>query len=349
MKVLTAPEMKVVDRLTTERYGIPSLSLMENAGKNVALLIQKRFTNLAQRRVVVLCGKGNNGGDGFVAARHLAEMGARPVVYLFAGIEEIQGDAAINCQRWRNGSGQLYLARNSAEWQAAKAAIVSVDLIVDALLGTGVRGPVEGSAAGSDRRRESSKTRTCAGGSYQSISLRGLIADTGEVESVAVAADYTVTFTAPKLGLLIGSADRHVGNVSVVDIGSPAELVEEFGKGNIRWSEPREFADFAQPRKPGTNKGNYGHALIVAGAVGKSGAAVLASRAVLRSGAGLVTVATPEPVLSTIAAHTPEIMTEPLPATEAGTISVRTFNHGLFERILKKGRSGHRSGTWYRG
>jgi hydroxyethylthiazole kinase-like uncharacterized protein yjeF len=334
MKILTAAEMKAVDRLTIERYGIPSLSLMENAGKSVAQLIQKQFSNLSQRRVIVLCGKGNNGGDGFVAARHLAEMGANPIVYLLAGLEEIQGDAAINCQRWQNASGQLYLARNSAEWQSAKSAIASIDLVVDALLGTGVRGAVEGMLREViDGVNQASRAPASAVVSVDIPS--GLVADTGEVGSVAVVADYTVTFNAPKIGLLIGAADHYVGRLSVENIGSPAELIEEVGKSRVRWSESREFAQFAQRRKPAANKGNYGHALIVAGSVGKSGAAVLASRAALRSGAGLVTVATPEPVLSTVAAHTPEIMTEPLPTTESGSISMGALDLGIFERIVK--------------
>ena len=125
----------------------------------------------------------------------------------------------------------------------------------------------------------------------------GANADTGEVGSVAVEADYTVTFTAPKIGMLSGKANDCCGQLLVRDIGSPCELIEEIGKGNVRWSEPREFAKFAVPRKPAGHKGDYGHALIVAGSVGKSGAAVLASWAALRAGAGLVTVATPEPVL----------------------------------------------------
>jgi len=335
MKILTAAEMKAVDRLTADRCGIPSLSLMENAGKGVAQLIQRQFSNLPQRRVIVLCGKGNNGGDGFVTARYLAEMGAKPIVYLFAGLEEIQGDAAINCRRWQNASGQLYLARSSAEWQQAKSAIASVDLIVDALLGAGMRGAVEG-LLGEVIEGVNQASRTPASAIVSVDIPSGLIADTGEVGSVAVVADYTVTFTAPKIGLVVGSAERYVGRLSVQNIGSPAELIEEVGTSQVRWSEPREFGEFARPRKPSANKGDYGHALIVAGSVGKSGAAVLASRAALRSGAGLVTVATPEPVLSTIAAHTPEIMTEPLPATEAGTISLRSFHHGLFERIVKR-------------
>jgi NAD(P)H-hydrate epimerase len=154
-----------------------------------------------------------------------------------------------------------------------------------------------------------------------------------------VEAYYTVTFTAPKVGMFQGEAQRYLGELVVRDIGSPAELIEEVGHGNLRWSEPGEFGQFAKRRKAEGNKGDYGHALIVAGSVGKSGAAVLASWSALRTGAGLVTVATPEPVLPIVAAHTPEIMTEPLVATESGSVSLRSLEYGKFEAILKGKRA----------
>ena len=135
------------------------------------------------------------------------------------------------------------------------------------------------------------------------------------------------------------------GELIVADIGSPWGLIEEVGKGNVRWSEPREFARFAVRRKPAGHKGDYGHALIAAGSVGKSGAAVMASWAALRTGAGLVTVATPEPVLAQIAAHRPEVMTEPLRATETGSIALSNLEHGYFDALLK----GKRVLEWGRG
>ncbi len=167
----------------------------------------------------------------------------------------------------------------------------------------------------------------------------GAPADSGELPGVAVQADYTVTFTAPKIGMLFGKVNDCCGQLLVRDIGSPWELIEQIGKGSIRWSEPREFAEFALPRKPQGNKGDYGHALIVAGSVGKSGAAVLCSWAALRVGAGLVTVATPEAVLPLVAAHTPEVMTEPLPATRSGSISLASIEHGYFDSIVKGKRA----------
>jgi hydroxyethylthiazole kinase-like uncharacterized protein yjeF len=328
MKILTAAEMREVDRLTTERYRVPSLTLMENAGKSVAEFIHSRFSDLAQRRVVVLCGKGNNGGDGFVAARHLRKLGARPFVYLIGDPGGVKGDAATNLKRWK-AVGKLYLDKGTAK--GGWVPFASECLIVDALLGTGARGPLEG------RLREviAAINGRYKGSAAVSVDIpSGLNADTGEALGTAVSADYTITFTAPKLGLFLTSGARHTGRLILRDIGSPRELIEEVGKGVIRWSEPCEFTAFSGPRDVEGHKGDYGHALIVAGSVGKSGAAVLASWAALRAGAGLVTVATPEPVLPIIAAHTPEIMTEPLAATRSGTISERCLEGNLFGNLL---------------
>jgi hydroxyethylthiazole kinase-like uncharacterized protein yjeF len=336
MKILTAAEMSEVDLLTTERYGIPSLTLMENAGRSVAELIGTRFPHLERRRIIALCGKGNNGGDGFVAARHLRERGASVSAYLFADPSEVKGDAAANLDRWRQIAGELQVVRSAEEWQRSKQALRSADVIVDALLGTGVRGKVEGLLAEviADMNRHD-PIQTVVAVDIPS----GLSADTGEFAPVCVQADRTVTFTAPKLGMVLLEGPRQVGQIAVREIGSPAELVEQVGKGRLRWSEPREFLQFASPRQAEGNKGDYGHALIVAGSVGKTGAAVLASWAALRVGAGLVTVAIPEPALPVVASHTPEVMTEPLPVTDAGTISLRSLENGRFDAITKGKRA----------
>jgi len=334
VKILSAAEMREVDRLTTARCGIPGLTLMENAGASVAEFIARRWPKFAQQRIVVLCGKGNNGGDGFVVARRLRELGAKPEVYLFAPPEEMQGDAATNCKRWQAMSGVLHSVRNSGDLQRVKPTLDSADIIVDALLGTGMRGAVEGLFA--ETIEAVNKRRGPVRSAVVAVDIpSGLIADTGEAKGACIDAMHTITFTAPKTGMIFGRAADHTGEVIVRDIGSPPELIEEVGKCNVRWIDWREVSIFARPRRSDGNKGNYGHALIAAGSVGKSGAAVLASWAALQVGAGLVTVATPEPVLAIVAAHTPEIMTEPLPATDAGTISLRSFEYERFEELLK--------------
>ncbi|HXQ25898.1 MAG TPA: NAD(P)H-hydrate dehydratase [Candidatus Acidoferrales bacterium] len=334
MKILTAAEMREVDRLSTERHGVPSLDLMENAGKNVAEFVESRFPDFARRHIVVICGKGNNGGDGFVVARHLLEMGAKPSVYLIGDPAEVKGDAATNLKRWETASGKIHVIREPGEWQAAKVALSYADVVVDALLGTGVRGPAEGllgEVIGDVNRVERPVRSAVIAVDIPS----GLPADSGGVKGAVIQADYTVTFTAPKPGMVSGEGASRCGQIVVRAIGSPPELIEEIGKGTLRWLDAREVSIFAMPRESEGHKGDYGHALIVAGSVGKSGAAVLASWAALRAGAGLVTVATPAPVLPIVAAHTPEVMTEPLPATETGSISFRGLDKAAFETLLK--------------
>ncbi len=144
MKLLTAAQMREADRLTTERYGIPSIELMENAGTAIAEFLREKFPDIRGRKILVLCGKGNNGGDGLVVARLLNDFGCTAVVFLFANPGSVEGDAAVNLKRWQRGLGELYVVTSEAEWESARPALIEADLIVDALLGTGLRGPVEG-------------------------------------------------------------------------------------------------------------------------------------------------------------------------------------------------------------
>src|ERR1700722_914265 len=144
MKVLTAAQMREADRLTTERYAIPSAELMENAGTAIAEFLREKIKDIASRKILVLCGKGNNGGDGMVVARHLKNFGFAAVVFLFANPGSVEGDAAANMKRWQQGLGELYVVTSEAEWQSARTALAEADLVVDAMLGTGLRGPVEG-------------------------------------------------------------------------------------------------------------------------------------------------------------------------------------------------------------
>src|SRR6202522_1243474 len=338
MKILTAAEMREVDRLTSAREGISAATLMENAGASVARFIQARFPDYKQRRMVVLCGKGNNGGDGFVVARHLRVLGADPAVYLFAAPEEMKGEASSNCKRWQESGGALSVIRAVDEWQKASGMVAAADIIVDALLGTGVRGAVTGLLAaviGEVNERASRERSLVIAVDIPS----GLPADGEASPGPVINADDTVTFTAPKTGMFAGDAGERIGRLMVSDIGSSHALVDEIGQGKLSWSEPREFEVFARRRKPDGNKGNYGHALIVAGSYGKSGAAIMASWAALRVGAGLVTVAIPEPALPIVAAHNPEGMPDPLPATSEGSIALKSLEQGHFQRLLEGKRA----------
>jgi len=329
MKILSAAEMSEVDRLTTAKYGVAGLTLMENAGQSVAEFVQKLFSNFARRRILVFCGKGNNGGDGFVTARHLRENGAGVSVYLFGDPRDVKGDAATNLERWRKIAEPVIDAQGTG---TTLPKFQDGDIIVDALLGTGVRGPVEGPLG----RVISAINQHPADSAVIAVDIpSGLDADSGHAPGAVILADYTVTFTAPKLGLVLREGPGHTGTLVVREIGSPLSLVEQTAKSALRWSEASEFTRFSFPRKAAGHKGDYGHALIVSGALGKSGAAVMAGTAALRAGAGLVTVGTPEPVLPIVAAHTPEIMTEPLAATLTGTVSERCLEGNLFGKLLE--------------
>ncbi len=331
MKILTTAETREADRLTTGKYGIASLSLMENAGASIARFLAVHFSPLERRRIIVLCGKGNNGGDGFVAARKLRELRAQPLVFLFADAAELTGDTAENFRRLRAASIETTVIRDAVAWGNSRNSLAGASVIVDALLGTGLRGPVDGLLAHVIQDVNQHDQRTCV----VSVDIpSGLSGDSGEVAGPAIAADYTITFTAPKTGMIAAAARASVGRLTVADIGSPRELIEEISQSKIRWLEPWELRSLPVGRKGDSNKGLYGHALIVAGSTGKAGAAALAARGALRAGAGLVTVAAPEPVLATIAGFAAEIMTEPLHATAAGTIARDVFDSGGFAKIL---------------
>ena len=332
MKILTAAEMREVDCRTTATLGIPSLQLMENAGKQVVEILQAELPGLATRRIVVLCGKGNNGGDGLVVARLLKQQGCAPVVYLFSSPVEMKGDAAENLKRWEAQGGKATVIKNSTEWEAARVALAEAQVLIDALLGTGMEGPIKGflSTVIED------VNRLCRYATVVAVDTpSGLPSDANQSAGEVVRADYTVTFTAPKVGQLVSPASERVGKLIVRDIGTTRDLIESTSESKLRWIERGEFQSLPWKRKPDAHKGDFGHALIVAGSVGKSGAAALSAWGALRAGAGLVTVATASEVLPIVASTLPEIMTEPLLCTDAGSISARNLEYGRFSQVTK--------------
>jgi NAD(P)H-hydrate epimerase len=336
MKVLTAEQMREADRLTTERCGISGLALMENAGKAIAEFLREQFADIASRKIVVLCGKGNNGGDGLVVARMLKGYGSAPVVFLFANPGSVEGDAAENLKRWRRGSGELHVVTSEAEWESGRASLADAGLIVDALLGTGLRGPVEGLLGRVIEDVNAARGKRHGGMAVVAVDMpSGLASDAQDFGGPVVSADFTVTLTAPKLGQMVLPHSPRCGVLVVKSIGTPPEMIESDPHLKIHWIEPAEFRALPLVRERAANKGTYGHALIVAGSLGKSGAAILAARGALRAGAGLVTVATPRDVLPIVAGGMPEMMTAPLESTEAGTASLRNLDYGKFPEMMR--------------
>ena len=333
MKALTSAEMREVDRLTTERYGIPSLQLMENAGTQFCDFVRSSYGDVAASHAAILCGKGNNGGDGFVMARLLQEKGLKPLVYLFAEGKTVRGDAAENFERLKQSGARIQEITSLAHWQTTRAEVAKSHVIVDALLGTGLKGKVEGLIASviEDINKISRDATSLQPEGVVAVDTpSGLPSDGESSEGPIIRAHATVTFTAPKIGQLVSPDSTCCGRLHVRDIGSPTQLIEELGKGTVRWIEPREFLELPLLRQADSHKGKFGHVLVIAGSLGKSGAAILASRGALRAGAGLVTAATPDVVLPVVASAQAEHMTEPLVSTKFGTIAAA---NGKSERL----------------
>jgi NAD(P)H-hydrate epimerase len=341
MKALTASEMREVDRLTTERYGISGTQLMENAGKSVAEFVLHEISVRFQspvRSVVVLCGKGNNGGDGFVAARYLRQEIRHTSVLLLGSPAELKGDAALNFQRWRESGGETVVIENEAALQSGWPRIAVADVILDSLLGTGLRGAATGLIAKviSDLNSLSRNATSATPAFIVAVDIpSGMSSDGGPAEGPVLRAHHTVTFTAPKIGQLISNDASCCGSLNVRAIGSPPALIDELGKSNLRCAGPDEFANLPLIRPVDSNKGLYGHILVIAGSAGKSGAAVLAGTGGLKAGAGLVTIATPDTVQSVVASNQSEYMTEPLPTLADGSIAIENLADAAFAKIVK--------------
>jgi ADP-dependent NAD(P)H-hydrate dehydratase / NAD(P)H-hydrate epimerase len=338
MKALTASEMREVDRLTTQQFGIPSLQLMEAAGKHVADAVLREFAPLLPQRVTLLCGKGNNGGDGLVAARHLKSARIEPRVCLFCSPREMHGDAGANLARWLEAGNTIVAIESESAWESAWPAVADSQVIVDALLGTGLRGAATGliGQAIEDINRLSANATAGRPSFILAVDTpSGLPSDGQRAEGPILRAHRTVTFTAPKVGQLVSRDADAVGALDVCAIGSPDALVEEVGQGTLRWAGPEEFAGLPFVRSVKSHKGTFGHVLLVAGSLGKSGAAILSGRAALRGGAGLVTIATPDVVLPTVAAGRPEYMTQRLDSTPEGTVAFSSLEKKRFAEILK--------------
>jgi hydroxyethylthiazole kinase-like uncharacterized protein yjeF len=341
MKALTAAEMREVDHLTTELFAIPSSQLMESAGRAAADAVWRRIAGRGvndKTRVTVLCGKGNNGGDGFVVARHLKDQKLATSVVLFAKKGDVRGDAEKNLKRWLEAGGEIEFVEGEPDWERAWRLVCESHVIVDAMLGTGLKGAASGAIAKAIADvNEKSRNAT---GTWPALILAvdtpsGLPSDGEAPEGLVLAAHWTTTFTAPKPGQLTGPGAEACGTLQVASIGSPAKLVEATGKGTVRWAGPDEFAGMPLVRAADSHKGTFGHAVIVAGSRGKSGAAVLAGYACLRAGAGLTTVATPDEIHPVLAGAYPEYMTEPLLSTKTGGIAAANASSGRMTKLLE--------------
>jgi NAD(P)H-hydrate epimerase len=341
MKIVSAEEMREIDRVTSERFGVPSLTLMENAGSAVARFILSDYPHA--ERVGILCGKGNNGGDGFVVARKLVEAGRAVRVLLLSDPEELRGDAAVMFQHMVESLHPVNVAplivREASGLDSSDAAeVFAADVMVDAILGTGFRPPVSPLYAAAIARMKMNASAApivavdIPSGADADAMQPQTAPGSSEVQSNQARADAIVTFTAPRPAHVFAALTG--GPTVIAPIGSPPEaIVSQLG---LHLSTPVDFAPLLAPRARVANKGSYGHVLVIGGSLGKAGAAAMAGFAALRAGTGLSTVATPKSVLATVAAFHPELMTEPLAETKHGTISLEAVGLGLDALLERK-------------
>ncbi len=319
LKLTTAAQMREMDRRTTEDYGVPSIVLMENAALRVVEVIAGRYGPLRGKRIAVVCGKGSNGGDGLAIARHLAtRFGAAVSVHLAADPSEYTGDAAVNYKMAQAFGLEMRLFPDLYR---------GIDLIVDALLGTGIKGGAEGELAGTISAMNDE------GCPIVSVDVpSGLNADTGEVGGACVKATLTVTFALPKIGLMVYPGAEYVGEMIVADIGMPREVMAA-GDVQVMATEASDIASWLPARVNGrdSNKGKFGHVTVFAGSAGFAGAPNLSAEAAARTGAGLVTLAVPRGIQNALMARvSPVVMTQGLSETSAGM-----FDTGAVAEALK--------------
>lgn len=325
MKIVTAAEMRQIDRATSERFGVAASTLMENAGAAVAEFVLEHWPEA--RRITVVCGKGNNGGDGLVAARRLSQAGKPVMVALLARASELKGDAAEMLEQLPVEA--LEITSEGELRDAVDDGLLDCDVALDAILGTGMKPPVTGLYA-----EAIAALNACAAAVVAVDVPSGADADAmaaGEAAGPVARAEAVVTFTAPKPAHVLGRLTD--GPTVVAPIGSPEEAIES--KLGMSLITPADFAGLLRARAPEAHKGDFGHVLVIGGSAGKAGAAAMAGMGALRAGAGLVTVAAPRGVQPTVAGFAAELMTEALDETETGGIALKALEYGRIEKLYE--------------
>jgi hydroxyethylthiazole kinase-like uncharacterized protein yjeF len=326
MRVLNSDQMREADRRTIEEIGIPSIVLMENAGRQVVAAMEATFEDLVERHVAVLCGRGNNGGDGFVVARTLLQRGIDVSVFVLGSVADIRGDARTNLEILGHLGLTVVEIVDGQAWELHFSEISSCDLIVDALFGTGLKTPLQGMLE--------TVVADVNGSGIPVVAIdlpSGMSADTSDLVGDAIEAALTITLGAPKLPLVLPPAEMQAGDIVIADIGIPEAVIDDVDGPRIELLTRARMRPLVQPRPIDAHKGDFGHVLVVAGAQGRSGAAHLAAMGALRSGAGLVTIATPAWCQSVLAAMAPEYMTDALAVADDGGIAA-----GEADRLLER-------------
>jgi hydroxyethylthiazole kinase-like uncharacterized protein yjeF len=325
LPVLDSEAMREADRHTIEDLGVPGLELMENAASGVVDALRDSFPDA--RRVLVLCGHGNNGGDGLAAARILADSDFEIKVLLFAKPDTLSPDAAENLRLAKlAGVPIAVIEGEDLTTLDTELAPTRPDLVVDALLGTGIDRPLGGRLAEVVKRIEDADLKVVA------VDVpTGLNGSSTAIPGPVMPAELTVTFGALKLCHVLPPACLCCGEVAVVDIGIPDTVLEN--GCSLRWIEAEDVTLLLPLRQADSHKGSFGHLLLVAGAEGRGGAVAMAGRAAVIAGSGLVTMAVPQPVVPVVDGACLEAMTHPLRTTEDGLIAGPEGLEGLIERM----------------
>ena len=326
MILVTANEMQLMDRRTIESFGMPGRILMENAGRGATRFFFKQFSDFKNKRIGVIAGRGNNGGDGFVIARYLAQSGADVWVYLLAASNRVEGDAAANLKLLNPLNIPLIEIPDESSFSASQSDMEDCDIWIDAILGTGLKSDVKGYfQTVIDFINELNQP-------VFAVDIpSGLNSDTGKPCGTCIRASATATFGFAKTGHMIHPGPGYTGALEIVDIGIPPYIVETVA--------PKQFlltADliksYMTPRVEDVHKGNTGHLLVVAGSPGKTGAASMTSVSALRAGAGLVTLAIGQSLNSVLESQMLEAMTAPLPESQEGALGESAF--GVIQKLM---------------
>lgn len=318
MKVANCEQMREIDRMAIEELGIPGIVLMENAAFKVVEQIKESLGDIAYKSIIIFCGKGNNGGDGFAVARHLFNMGANVLVVLLGEKKDIKKDALTNFSTIEKLGVKIVEVKDDTHLEEIAASLYLCDLVVDAILGTGTKGRIDGVISDVIQLINFSGRHTI------SVDIpSGINGDTGDVLGECVSADKTVTFALPKLGLYSYPAADYVGKLTVADISIPHSIIQAQNI-NINIVDKEYIKGLLPVRRRDSNKGDYGRNFVIAGSEGMAGAAAMTSLACLRTGSGLVTLGTPRAVSGILAAKLTEVMVLPLEDDGRGVLSEKS-------------------------
>lgn len=331
MRIVTSNEMYGVEE-TAERKGVSRGIMMENAGKNIVEELVKLFPDVKKKKICILCGKGNNGGDGLVAARYLSNLGVVPDVSVLGKLKEVSPLSKQNLARLKKLKVSVHETTRVSD--LAKR-IKRSDIVIDAIFGTGFKGSAKGFIADViDSLLKLTFTECGKKPVVISVDLpTGVNADTGEISVPCVKADWTFTLGLPKKGLLLFPGAEYVGKLKVLDIGIPSSTTA--GNSSLNFITREDICHFLLPRRIDAHKGTYGHTFILAGSAGMTGAATLTSLGALYSGAGLVTTGVPESLNHIMEIKLTEVMTKPLPETKFQSLSFSGYKKIFdFSRIV---------------